>query len=380
MKLIHLSDLHLGKRLNNFPLLDDQEYILIKILSVINSENPDAVIIAGDIYDNSAPSAQAVSLFDSFLTKLAAGTTHVFIISGNHDSAERISFGNRLMDASGVHIAPVYDGKVCPYELKDEFGAVRFYMLPFIRPSDVRHAFPDVEISSYTDAVSKAIEAMNVDTSLRNVLIAHQFVTGASTCDSEEYSVGGLDNIDASVFNPFDYTALGHIHSPQNISKDPLIRYCGTPLKYSISEKDQDKSVTVIELEEKGSISIREISLTPRLDLREIRGSYDEITAKSFYEGTNTQDYLRIILTDEDEIPYASNKLKIIYPNIMKLEYDNSHSRTLDQLPKLGSVENKSPADLFSEFFNKQRGTDMSDEQTELINTLVQKIWGGEGE
>ena len=244
MKFVHLSDLHIGKRVNGFSMLEDQKYILDSITEIIKTECPDAVFIAGDVYDKSVPPAEAVQLFDDFLVTLAQLNPKIFVISGNHDSAERIAFGGRLMESDGVYMSPVYNGRVIPVEINDKYGPVRIYMLPFIKPAHVRAAFPDEEIYSYTDAVRTAIDKMNIDTTVRNILITHQFVTGASKCDSEDITVGGTDNVDAYVFEPFDYTALGHIHGPQNAGSDS-IRYCGTPLKYSFSECGHKKSVTV---------------------------------------------------------------------------------------------------------------------------------------
>lgn len=271
MKLIHLSDLHLGKRVNEFSMVEDQKYILNEILKIIDQESPDGILLAGDLYDRPVPSAEAVQLFDSFLTRLAQRKIPVFAISGNHDSAERIAFGSHIMSDSGICMSPVYDGKTAKYCLKDSYGEVWIHLLPFIRPATVRHALDgeeDVEdIRTYQEAVLAAVKHMEIDRSQRNVLLAHQFVVGAMQCDSDEISVGGIDQIEAEVFRDFDYVALGHIHSPQNVGS-PKIRYCGTPLKYSFSEAGQQKSVTVVELGEKGSPDVREIPLTPLRDMQ----------------------------------------------------------------------------------------------------------------
>ena len=249
MKLIHLSDLHLGKRVNEFSMLEDQAYILEQILTIIDAEQPQAVLVAGDIYDKAVPSAEAVQLFDDFLCRLSWRRLQVFVISGNHDSAERIAFGGRLMDGSGIHLSPVYDGTVEPISLTDEWGAVDVYLLPFVKPAHVRRFFPEASIESYTDAMAVAISAMEIKEDRRNILLTHQFVTGALRSDSEQISVGGADNVDAAVFASFDYVALGHIHRPQSIGRE-AVRYCGTPLKYSFSEAGHRKSVTVVELRE----------------------------------------------------------------------------------------------------------------------------------
>lgn len=377
MKLIHLSDLHLGKRVNEFSMLEDQEFILTKIINIIDGEKPDAVIIAGDVYDKSVPSAEAVQLFDDFLCRLAKRKLHVFVISGNHDSAERMAFGGRLMEMSGVHMSPVCNGNVEPISLEDEFGRVNFYMLPFVKPANVRRFFEDSEIESYTDAVRAAVESMNVNTAERNVIITHQFVTGAERSESEEISVGGSDNVDASVFDCFDYTALGHIHGPQNIGSE-RIRYCGTPLKYSFSEAKHKKSVTVVELREKGNLEVRTVALEPKRDMREIKGTYAEITLKDNYVNTNTDDYIHITLTDEDDIPDAIGKLRVIYPNLMKLDYDNNRTRTCAKLDIIENIELRSPLDLFSEFYENQNNQPMTDGQSAFMESLIESIWEDE--
>ena len=377
MKLIHLSDLHLGKRVNEFSMLEDQEFILTKIINIIDGEKPDAVIIAGDVYDKSVPSAEAVQLFDDFLCRLAKRKLHVFVISGNHDSAERMAFGGRLMEMSGVHMSPVCNGNVKSTSLEDEFGRVNFYMLPFVKPANVRRFFEDSEIESYTDAVRAAVESMNVNTAERNVIITHQFVTGAERSESEEISVGGSDNVDASVFDCFDYTALGHIHGPQNIGSE-RIRYCGTPLKYSFSEAKHKKSVTVVDLREKGNLEVRTVALEPKRDMREIKGTYAEITLKENYINTDTDDYMHITLTDEDDIPDAIGKLRVIYPNLMKLDYDNNRTRTGAKLDIIENIELRSPLDLFSEFYENQNNQPMTDGQSEFMESIIESIWEDE--
>ena len=376
MKFIHLSDLHLGKRLNGFSLLEDQAYILEQITEIVKNQQADALIIAGDVYDKAVPSAESVALFDSFLSEITAICPHIFIISGNHDSPERIAFGSHIMKKSGVHLSPVYDGNVVPTVLMDSYGDVNIYMLPFVKPANVRRFFPEISIESYTDAVKTAVDKMEIDVNKRNILITHQFVTGASVCDSEEHSVGGTDNVDGSVFERFDYVALGHIHSPQNVGSE-RIRYCGTPLKYSFSECKHIKSVTVIELNEKNNFTVSSIPLTPIRDLREIKGAYDDLMLKSNYEGTNTDDYMHIILTDEEDIPDVLSRLRIVYPNIMKLSYDNQRTRNFQQIDADYDVSEKSPLQLFSEFYNKQNNQDMADEQEKYVKNLIERIWEG---
>lgn len=370
MKFIHLSDLHIGKRVNEYSMIEDQQFILTKIINIIDSEAFDAVIIAGDVYDKSVPSSEAVQLFDDFLYRLSKRNLKVFVISGNHDSAERIAFGGRLMNSSGVYMAPVFDGNIHPVEMQDEFGKINVYMLPFVKPVNVRGVYPDDEISSYTDAIKTVIEKLKINPAERNILVTHQFVTGASRTESEEISVGGTDNVDASVFSGFDYTALGHIHRPQNCGSE-RIRYCGTPLKYSFSESEDKKSVTVVELKEKGVIDINTIPLVPMRDMVEIKGKYEDITLRDFYEGTTLrEDYMHIILTDEEEINDAVGKLRAVYHNLMKLTYDNKRTRTNSEITSAENVTNKTPFEHFSEFYELQNNSPMTEEQIKIMTEL----------
>lgn len=438
MKFIHLADLHIGKRVNAFPMLEDQRYILKQILTILREEQPDGgVILAGDIYDKAIPSAEAVELFDEFLTQLAALRLRVFIIAGNHDSPERIAFGNRLMDRSGIYLSPVYDGHVkcitCPditspamlsaanavdpnagtrpvtsasvalsaanavdlnagthsVESASTSAAastcppVDVYLLPFLKPANVRRFYPEETIESYTDAIRVAIAHMDIDPTHRNLLVTHQFVTGASRSDSEDISVGGSDNVDASVFAPFDYVALGHLHGPQQMGEEggPIIRYAGTPLKYSFSEARHHKSVTVVEIGEKKADGVVDVcigtrELRPLHDMREIRGSYEELTLRANYEGTATDDYIHATLTDEIEVPDAARHLQVIYPNLMKLDYDNARTRGQgSERLELEQLEEKSPLDLFSELFEKQNHKEMTEEQARYVQAQMEKIW-----
>ena len=373
MKLIHLSDLHIGKRVNEVSMIEEQAYIFAQILRIIDDEQADAVLIAGDVYDKSVPSAEAVTLFDDFLCRLAQRKLPVLIISGNHDSPERLAFGNRLMDSCGIHISPVYDGNVQCVTLRDSYGEINFYLLPFIKPAHVKRYFTDAQIESYTDACRVAVEQMQIDTTKRNVLLTHQFVTGATTCESEEISVGGSDNVDASIFEAFDYVALGHLHGPQNIGSN-RIRYCGTPLKYSFSEEGHRKSVTVVNLGEKGQLELQLCPLQPKHDLRSIRGAFAEVTDKAFYSGTAVDDYLHVILTDEDDVPEAMGRLRVIYPNIMKLSYDNTRTRANRLIDGATDVQRKSPLELFSELYELQNNQPMSDAQRNLAQQLIEAI------
>ena len=411
MKFLHISDLHIGKRVNEFSMIEDQKYILRQIKKIALEKQVDAVMIAGDIYDKPVPSAEAVQLFDQFLTELADCGKKVFAVSGNHDSAERIAFGAQLMSSREVYVSPVYNGTVKCVTCQDAYGKLCIWLLPFIRPAAVRHAWrnmaeeagmenvirnmqtdsetmmedvggtkqdltqeDDVEtVETYQDALQYVVTHMPVDTSKRNILVAHQFVTGASRCESEEISVGGLDQIEAGVFDVFDYVALGHIHSPQYIGRETL-RYCGTPLKYSFSEAEQQKSVVVIEIKEKGDVLIEKVPLKPLRDLRKIRGTYMELMSKDFYEGTDTGDYLQITLTDEEDVPDGMAKLRTVYPNLMQLVYDNSRTRQSRQVEVTERVEQKSEMELFEEFYEIQNNQPMSEDQQNFVKSLLEEL------
>lgn len=385
MRLIHLSDLHIGKRVNEFSMLEDQEYILKEILGIIDDEQPDGVIIAGDVYDKSVPSEEAVKLLDSFLTSLAKRKRQVYIISGNHDSAAKLAFASSLIALSGIHISPVYDsaqiammgdGLVRPYKLEDGKGQMaNIYMLPFVKPAMVRAVFPDEAdyIKDYTDACRVAVEHMDVDEKVTNILVAHQFVTGAVRSESEE-NVGGLDNVDVSVFDSFDYVALGHIHGPQKVGRE-TVRYCGTPLKYSLSEANHTKSVTVVDIPENKKIEIRTVPLVPMHELREVKGTFDELMDRRNYEGTAVDDYLYVVLTDEDDVPDALGKLRTVYPNVMKLGYDNTRTRVTQTIDDGAVLEGKKPIDLFGELYEKQNNKEMSDEQRSFVQDIIDSIW-----
>ena len=371
MKFFHLSDLHLGKRLNEFSMTADQAYILDQILALAEEEQPDAVVIAGDVYDKAVPSAEAVSLFDEFLVRLARRNLSVFVISGNHDSPERIAFGSRLLDAAGIHLSPVYNGTVEPVTLRDEFGPVDFYLLPFVKPAHVRRFYPDEPTDTYTQALAAAVSHMALDKTRRNVLVTHQFVTGAARSDSEELSVGGADNVDGAVFEEFDYVALGHIHSPQHCGSEKL-RYCGTPLKYSFSEAKDQKSVTVVELKEKGSLTIRTLPLTPLHELTELKGSFQELTDPAFYENTTRQtDYVHLTLTDEEDITDAVGKLRLIYQGLMKLDYDNTRTRSNQEITGAEITRTQSPLELFASFYELQNNQPMTAQQLVFLEELL---------
>ncbi len=392
MKFLHTADLHIGKSICEHSMLDEQRHILASILEAVRGEKPDALLIAGDVYDKSVPSAEAVAVLDDFLVRLSETGTKVFVLSGNHDSAERIAFGGRLMEDRGVHMSPVYSGEFAPVTLQDEFGEVDVWMLPFVRPATVRACLGSDEerdqVTDYTSAMRMAIAQMHFTPGRRNVLLAHQFVTGAERSDSEE-NVGGLDNVDASVFDGFDYVALGHIHKPQNVAKDTAgnarVRYSGTPLKYSLSEAGHKKSLTVVELAGKSAdglagIEVREVPLTPKHDVREIKGTFAELVSPEFQrrqltEGLELDDFVYVKLTDENDVPDAVLKLRGIYPNLMMLDYDNERTRNQHVTVGDGKVEQKTPMELFGEFFSDMTKRELNEEESEFVQGIIDGIW-----
>jgi exonuclease SbcD len=376
MKLLHLSDLHIGKRVNGFSMLEDQRYILNGILKLAREEGVDAALLAGDLYDKPIPPAEAVGVLDGFLTGFARMGIPVLAISGNHDGPERLDFGTTLLAKEGVSLAAVYRGAGEPVVLEDEFGPVHFYQLPYLRPALLRHVYPEAQVQSYAEAVAYAVDQWQVDENGRNVLLAHQFVTGAATCESEEHSVGGVDQVPGEVFRAFDYVALGHLHGPQSIGRETL-RYSGSPLKYSFSECRQEKSVTLVTLGEKGAVSVETRPLVPLRDLREIRGSYDQVTARSFYQDTNQEDYLHVILTDEEDVPEAVGKLRAVYPNLMKLSYDNLRTQSYQEIAGAQAPERRSPLELFGDLYKQQNNQPMSREQVDFLAALLERLEEG---
>lgn len=380
MKLMHLSDLHLGKRLNEFSLLEDQSVILQQLVELVRSEQPDCVLLAGDIYDKPVPPAEAVTLFDDFLNKLAQLTT-VCVTSGNHDSAERLAFGAQLMREGGVHFCGLYTGEPQCVTLQDAYGSVHIYLLPFLKPAHVRHCLPPTEaeqVTTYHEALRCAVERLHINAAERNVMVAHQFVTGAQTAGSEAVNVGGVDNIGAEVFAAFDYTALGHIHRAQNVGSE-RVRYSGTPLKYSFAEWQQEKSVTLVELGEKGSVSVTALPLAPLRDLRKLRGSYEELMSRDFYDELPKdsdgllRDFYHLTLTDEEDVPDAVQKLRSVYKNLLQLEYDNKRTRTDNAIEGAERVVEKSPLELMEEFYQLQNNQALSEKQRAYLQGLLEK-------
>ncbi len=365
MKFLHLADLHIGKRLREENLIPDQEYIFNQILSLTEKFSTDGVMIAGDVYDKSVPSAEAVALFDYFLRELKKRGQEVFIVAGNHDSAERLSFASALLETSGVHIAKVYDGAVecVPFEKGGE--RVNFYLLPFLRPVNVKAHFPDREIASYSDAIRTALSALELKKEQCNILITHQFVTGSQTSGSEEMTVGGINNVDIDAFDGFDFVALGHIHRRQFLGNG-RVHYPGTPLKYSLSESKEGRSVTVVTVTGK-SISTECAPLSPLRDLREIKGDFI-----SLMRGTS-EDYVYLTLTDEEEIPEAVKELRKRYPNLLQVRYENRRTAFFEGEEREERVE--TPIELFRRLYIRQNNADMTEEQRKLVDGLIEKIW-----
>ncbi len=384
MKLFHLSDLHIGKKVNDYSMLDEQKYIFRQILEDIKREKPDAILISGDVYDKTTPPLEAVMLLDEFLNQLEIDGLSVFLISGNHDSPERLSFGAKRMEKSGLYIKSIFDGDLSPVTLTDEYGDVNFYSLPFIRISNVNHVF-NTQFRDYSQAVSYVIKKANPDFSQRNVILSHQYVAGASFSESES-SIGGIDSVSPEVYEGFDYTALGHVHKTQNIGSERL-RYCGTPLKYSASETGQEKSYTVIELHEKTDpdkpcrMSIHTVPIIPLHEMIRVQGTFDELMRAPVNENDIvTEDLVYAELTDSDYVNNAAAHLRMIYPNLLSVSYSRN-TKTSNLFSSLERTESRSrtPLEIFEEFYEKTHGGDRPDEmETEILKKAIREVWGEE--
>lgn len=348
MKFIHISDLHLGKQMNDLSLLPDQEIILHEITSIAVEEKADAVLIAGDVYQRSSPQAEAMALFDRFVSGLVEMGMKVFVISGNHDSATRISYFSALVKNAGVYVTEAFDGKLQSVTLEDEHGEIVLWMLPFLRPAHVKRKLPEEKIATYQDAVSAVLRQTEIDHKKRNLLMCHQFITGCEISDSEERAVGGVENVDAALFDAFDYVALGHIHKPQKILRETL-RYAGSPLKYSFSEANHKKSVAVVDVREKGDVIVRTVPLHPVRDVRLMEGTIDEISRMPFSE-----DYVWITVTDEWVPPDTKVSLSVNFPNMMKFSVVNSRTKYDVDVLATQSMEDKTIPQLFTDFYSMQ--------------------------
>ena len=368
MKFMHLADLHIGRRINEFSMIEDQKYILDRIINLATEQKINGIFIAGDIYDRSIPSVEAIEIFENFVEELVKLQIPAYIVSGNHDSSERLSAFSNLISHSGIHISKTYNGKIEPIINNN----TAIWLLPFIRPADVRRYHPDVEIGNYEDAVKKVIETFDIDKSMTNIIVAHQFVTANGKApelsDSEISSLGSLDNIDYQVFDKFDYTALGHIHKPQSMGRKE-VRYSGSPLKYSFSEVNQKKSVSIIEISTKHKINIETYPLEPLHDMREIKGSLIELLKEE-----KTEDYMHITLTDIGIID-AKSKLETVFPNIMKLDFEE-YNNILDENKSLEGIQEKNVIEYFCEFYKKQTGQEISDESLQIISELLESSQG----
>ena len=369
MRFLHMADLHLGKQMNDVTLLPDQEYILDQITSIAEAERVEAVLIAGDVYQRSSPQAEAMALFDRFVSRLVEQGRKVFIISGNHDSAQRISYFSSLIKSSGVYVTEAFDGRLQSVTLRDREGDVVVWMLPFLRPSLVKRYLPEEKIATYQEAAEAVLRQTPIDRKKRNILMCHQFITGCETSESEERSVGGLDNIDAGVFDAFDYVALGHIHKPQKVGRETL-RYAGSPLKYSFSEANHKKSVTIVDMEGKDDIRVRKLPLYPLHDVRLLEGSMEELMRRDYSE-----DYLWITVHDELVPPDARVTLSTNFPNMMKFSVVNSKTKMDVDVLATQSMENKTIPELFSDFYRLQNNDqDLSDAHRKVIARVLKEM------
>ena len=382
MKFMHISDLHLGRQLHRFPLQEEQTEILERIRQAVAAEKPDAVLIAGDVYDRSIPPVYATQALDIFLSGLLATGTAVCMISGNHDSAERVGFLSGALAASGLHVSPAYHGEITKVTLCDDTGPVDVWLMPYIRPAAVRPFFPEEEITCTNDAVACVLAHMPIDPARRNVLVAHQFVAGANLIGSEDacalggtdVAVGGSDLVDASLFSAFDYVALGHLHHAQNVSSE-RIRYCGTPLKYSFSELRSEKSITVIELDGDRGIRQRLIPLPEPRRLQEFRGAFDDVTSPEALAAADRDAYTHVILTDDHPISEVVARLRQCFPNLTHLDWDNTRTRHMEDFSAVTDARQHTPFALFCEFFERTNGAAMTSEQSRYMEDMIRSIW-----
>ncbi len=369
MKLLHVGDLHLGKTLNDFDLIDDQRYLLQQILDLLEERQIRHLLLAGDIYDKAVPSEGAVHLFDWFIRELANRRIQTYIISGNHDSDERLEFGSSLFEESGIHIAGTFLGTMKHYRAEDEYGPVNLYLLPFIKRSQAAAFYPDEKMDNYDDALRVVIEQAEVNTKERNVILAHQFVAGRSRdpelAGSENVgvrTVGTIEKISADRFDAFDYAALGHIHSPQRVGRD-TVRYAGSLMKYSVSEADRSKSVVLVTLGEKGQAETELLPLRPKRDLRHIKGTLRSLIAHA----EKTEDFIYATLLDEDTVDNALEILRSTYPNVIKLDYDNARTRQAAQPEESQQTTAKSFQKMIRDFYEEIYGVEMSEEEMRIM-------------
>ena len=380
MKFLHLADLHLGKILQEQSLIEDQEYMLNQIIEIIEKENIDAVLISGDVYDRSVPPAEAVNLLDCFLkTLIKELKIKVFMIAGNHDSKDRLAFGSKIFEDEGLYIESKYNGDLRKVELQDEYGKLNIYMLPFVKPIEVKQFFEDDLENNYNVAINKIISKEKINVEERNIILVHQFVTAGMVeperTESEVLSLGGIENVDVSNFNDFDYVAIGHVHRPQKIGRDTA-RYAGTMLKYSFSEINHNKTIPIIELKDKGDININLVQLNPLRDMREIKGPIEELIKQENYECGNTNDYIKAVITNEEPVYDAIGQIRRIYPNTLKLEIRNSKtiSNVEEQNINLENVKKKTELELFADFYKAQNNADLDEKRTEIIKNIISEV------
>ncbi|MBQ6815110.1 MAG: exonuclease SbcCD subunit D [Lachnospiraceae bacterium] len=373
MRFVHISDLHLGKKIYEHSMIMEQRNALNQVLDVIDERKPDGLFISGDIYDKPVPPVEALDIFDDFLRQLQSRQIKVFIISGNHDSAERIAFGADIFVSENIFISKPYDGNIQSVKMEDEYGVLKVHLIPFIKPAYVRRYIEDVDVQDYNSALKTVVNHMDINKEERNVVLVHQFITGAERSQSEESFLGGLDNVEYDVFNKFDYVALGHIHKPQPMGRQ-TVRYCGAPIKYALDEVNQTKSITLVEIRDKGNVNIETIPFRPIHDMRKISGTYMELTNRENYKNTRVDDYMHIVLTDEEDVPDALRKLRVIYPNILKLDYDNKRTRQNMSVATMAAVERKSPMEYINELYILQNNDGMSDRQRKIIEDMLEEI------
>ena len=377
VKFLHLGDLHLGKALGDFDLIQDQKYMLEQILEIIRNEAVDAVLIAGDVYDKSIPSEAATNLLDFFINELSKLNIRTYIVSGNHDSDDRLNYGSMLFESNNIFISAKFDGILHRYEIGSGENAVNVFLLPFVKASQVKHFYPDAEIETYDDAVRTVIDNAEIDTSECNVLVAHQFVAGKgedpALSGSESVatqSVGLVEKIGYDCFDKFDYVALGHIHSPQRVGRDE-VRYSGSPLKYSLSEVNNEKTVPIITIEGKEKVKIELVPLKPMRDLRHIRGELKELLDERNVK--SPEDFIYATLTDEEVINDAMGIFQQVYPNTVKIDYDNSHTREIEQVDISRIAENKTFSELIGDFYSLMYGCEITDEEMEIMRMAAKE-------
>jgi len=392
MKLLHLADLHIGKRVYEYSMLEEQKAVLTQAFRMATEHRVDAVLIAGDVYDKNIPTIEGVKLFDTFLTALKTKNIPVFLISGNHDSAERLSFGRHLFENAEIYLSGTYEEEIFKKTMADEFGEVDIYLLPFLKPQQIEVAEGEEKPQDYTEAIRLVLGRLNINKNNRNVLVAHQFVGGGSAdparTDSETQSVGGVDMVDYRVFDDFDYVALGHLHGAQHVGRE-AVRYAGSPVKYSFSEARQVKSATLVTLGRKtegvsdvvnagdndnSGIHIEKLPFLPVHDMREIKGTLEQLTSPEVLAESDCNDYMHITLTDEEEIYDVFGKLRAVYPNLMSLDFDNARTRAEGVVALAGEVmKEKTTMELFREFFEKQAGAELSPMQEQIMTDIIEK-------